>query len=206
MLEIGEQPARSRELGAAEAAEAVERRDPEMRLQPPLALDAAEIMAGAQDRALAEGIGAIGLDKLAGGQPRDLGRKLGSARLHQLEPPGRDIAHREAKAALGTGERDQPVLAARIEQCLFGQRARRDEADDRALDQRLRSGARLGLGGRFGLLGNRDAVPRLDQPCEIALGAVHGHAAHRHRIAAMRPARGQRDIEHRRCRLGIVEE
>ena len=77
MLEIGEQAACRRQLGAAEAAEAVERRDAEMRLQSALAFQAGEIMAGAQDRGLGERVGAVRLDEFARGQSRDLGGKIG---------------------------------------------------------------------------------------------------------------------------------
>jgi hypothetical protein len=93
------------------------------------------------------------------------------------------------------------VGAARFEQGFLGQRARRDEAHDVARDQRLGSClARLRFLGRFGLFGNGDAAPGLDQPREIALGGMDRHAAHRDRLAPMFAPAGQRDVEDLRGR------
>src|SRR3546814_1247439 len=78
---------------------------------------------------------------------------------------------------------------------LLGQRARGDDADDAARDQRLRSAALLRLGRRFGLVGDRDAVPGLDQPREIAFRRVRGHAAHRDYLAFMRSAEHASELQ-----------
>ena len=112
------------------------------------------------------------------------------------------IAHSSPARPIATSQ-----LAAReFEQRLLGQRAGRDHADDRAVDQRLGAARLARLGGAFGLLGDGDAVAALDQPREIGLGGMDRHAAHRDRLAVMLAARGQRDVEAGRGDLGVVEE
>ena len=98
------------------------------------------------------------------------------------------------------------LAAAAVEQRLLGQRPRRDQADDRALDQRLGPARLARLGRAFDLLGDGDAVAGADQPGEIGFGGMDRHAAHRHRLAAVRAALGQRDVEAGRGGLGVVEE
>ena len=123
----------------------------------------------------------------------------------ELEPPGRDVGGGDAVERADLGHRDQPVGGARIEQGLLGQRAGRHHPDDGAVDHRF--GAALpGLGRAFDLLGDGDAVPGADQPGEIGLGGVDGHAAHRDRRPLMLAARGQRDVEVGRGHPGVVEE
>ena len=93
-----------------------------------------------------------------------------------------------------------------FEQGLLGQRARRDEADDRAIDQRLGPARLAGLGGAFGLLRDGDAMAAADQPREVGFGRVDRYPAHRDRLALRFPALGQRDVEAGGGGLGVVEE
>jgi hypothetical protein len=82
----------------------------------------------------------------------------------------------------------------------------RDEADDRAIDQRLRPSRLARLRRALGLLGNRDAVPGLDQPRKIRLRRMDRDPAHRDRLALVLAALGERDVEARGCDLRILEE
>ena len=102
-------------------------------------------------------------------------------------------------------QRDEHIVAPGIKQRLLGQRAGRHVSHDVARHERL-APARLRLRRGFGLLGNGDAMARLDQPREIALRAMDRHPAHRDRRAIMLAPAGQRDVERGRRRFGIIEE
>ena len=112
------------------------------------------------------------------------------------------IAHSSPARATAASQLALPEF----EQRLLGQRPGSDQPDDGALDQRLGPARLARLGGAFDLLGDGDAVPGADQPGEIGFGGMDRDAAHRHRLAAVRAALGQRDVERRRGRLGVVEE
>ena len=98
------------------------------------------------------------------------------------------------------------MAAEDIEQCFFGQRPGRDQADNGAVDQGFGAAGFARRGRAFDLLGDGDAVAGADQPGEIALGGMDRDAAHRDRLAAALAALGQRDVERLRRRLGVVEE
>ena len=87
----------------------------------------------------------------------------------KLEPPGRNVGGGNAVFVADAAHRGEPVGGPRLEQGLLGQRAGRDQPDDRAVDQRLGTARLARLGRAFDLLGDGDAVPRADQPCEIGL-------------------------------------
>ena len=197
------------EFGAAEVAEAVERRHAVERGQPCGTLHTVEIAA----RTVVDQVGGDFGGKGRAFRAQHLGRrKPPQFRCHpvgqcaQLEQAGRDIDGGKGPLARGLRQRNQPVGSLAVEQRLLGQCTGSDETDNGARDQRLRSAALLRLFGRFDLLGDGNAMAGTDQPGEIGFGGMDGHAAHRHRCAAMVAARGQRDIECRRRRLRIVEE
>ena len=184
-------------------AEAVERRDLEPLLQPPLGGDAVEAGAARRARRPASGSGAIDLGRA---EPRQLGVERAGRRPRRARTGRSRCRRRRGRSARPTSATATSQLArARIEQRLLGQRAGGDDADDRAVDHRL-GAALLRLGRAFDLLGDGDAVAGLDQPGEIGLGGVDRHAAHRDRRALMLAARGQRDVEAGRGDLGVVEE
>ena len=212
MVEIGGDRAHGGDFTAREIAEAVERLHPEQRLEPFLPRATRELGGGAAND-LARRRRRLFVRRLADqqfgrGQPRQFGIDRFAPHRNDLEPPGRDIGGGDGDQpfAADFGKRRKPVRAAPFEQRLFGQRARRDEAHDVARDERLRSAARLGLGGGFDLFGDRDAVAGADQAGEIGFGRMDGDAAHRHRLAAMLAARGQRDVERGGRCLGIVKK
>ena len=142
-----------------------------------------------------------------GAQARKFGMKIGGAACHRLEPAGRNIGSGDPDLAVSAHlrQRDEHIVAPGIKQRLLGQRAGRHVSHDVARHERL-APARLRLRRGFGLLGDGDAMARLDQPREIALRAVDRHPAHRDRRAIMFAPTGQRDVERGRRRLGIIEE
>ena len=212
MVEIGDQARRRGQHRARKIAQPVERGDPVDRLEPRLAILAAEIGARPGDHVGGGSVPVIGCDHFARAHPcqRRIER-IGGALL-QLHPPGRDIAGRQPHPVAHRGNRHQQIGAARFEQRFLGQRAGGDETHDIARHQRLghrrpvAPGAFLRFLGCLGLFGDRDAAAALDQPREIALGGMHRHAAHRYRFPAMFAARGERDIEHARRNPRILEE
>ena len=212
MVEIGEQAARRGEHRARERAERVERGDP-VQLFQPLAPALARKVAGWARDGLVRRIGPVlrrnNLARTEAGKRG--GHPVGLALL-QLHPPGRDVARRDSHAPAQLAQCRQPIRAARFEQRVLGQRARSHEADDLPRDQHLGRrlalclGACAGFVGRLDLLGNRDPVPGADQAGEIAVGGMHRHAAHRHRLPTAFAPAGQRDVEHAGGDLRIVEE
>ena len=97
-------------------------------------------------------------------------------------------------------DRDEQAVALRVEQIGVGHRARRDDAQDLALDRSL---ARRGIAD---LLADRHRLAELHQLREIAVDGVIRHAGHRDRRAGRLPARGQRDVEQPRGALRVVVE
>ena len=212
MVEIGEERAHRGDFAAPELAEAVERLDAEKGFEAFLRGCARKVRSRAADdlprRRDRQFVGALAEQKLRRREPREFGVDLFAAHRNDLETAGRNIGCGNRHLALAADLRQcgEAVRAAPFEQAFFGECARGDEAHDVARDERLRPAARLGLGGGFDLLGDRDAMPGADQPREIGFGGVDGNAAHRHRLPVMFAARGQRDVERRSGRLGIVEE
>ena len=142
----------------------------------------------------------------AGAEPRQLGLRARPARTRPART-GRSRCRRRRCPIVARARRPPPASWPRgFEQGLLGQRARRDDPDDRAVDHRLGRRALARFGRALDLLGDGDAVAGPDQPREIGLGGVDRHAAHRDRLAVMLAARGQRDVERRRGGPGVVEE
>ncbi len=90
--------------------------------------------------------------------------------------------------------RHEKIGGARLQQRIFGQRARRHQAYHLALDHCLGAAA-FGVGRVFHLLANCDAEALADQPFKILLRSMDGHAAHRDVVAQMLAALGQRDVQ-----------
>ena len=105
----------------------------------------------------------------------------------------------------GARDRQQVIVGARVEQRVFGQRARRHQPHHVAAHHALVA-ARARGGRIFGLLAHRDAMARRDQAMQIVLGALDRHAAHRDVHALMLAALGQHDAERLRGDLGVLEE
>ena len=129
-------------------------------------------------------------------------RIVGNCR--QFKITGRNIRCSQPDLALYLGERDQHIVAARIQQIILGQCSGGDIADDIARHQSLVAAPRFRLGRGFNLLGNRHLETGADQLRQIAFRCMHRHPAHRDCIAGILAARGQRDIQRRRCQLGVL--
>ncbi len=141
---------------------------------------------------------------------RDPG-KLGPCRIRldrdHLKSSGRDIRPGDAdqRTIPGTGKRGQIIVGARVEQRVFGQRARRHEPHDGPGDHRF-AAALAGFGRVLDLLADGDLEPFADQLLKIGFVGVHGHAAHGDIFAQMLAAFGQRDVEGPGGGHRIVEE
>jgi hypothetical protein len=213
MVEIGDERAHRSNLAAPELSEAVERLDAEEGFEPFLRrrarkiakTDGARSAARRRDRQF---VRRLAEQQLRRREPREFGIDLLAAHRDDFEASGRNIGggNRHLAVAADLRERGEAVGAAPFEQRFFGQRARGDETDDVARDKRLRSAARLGLGGGFDLFGDRDAVPGADQPREIGFGGMD-----RVRRTSPPAPRHARRATSARCRaspprLRIVEE
>ncbi len=123
---------------------------------------------------------------------------------------GRDVERGEGQERFAVvlrnaEQRGEKIVRAGIEQALLGERARGDEADHVAADDRLRS-ALARLGGIFELFADGDAVPLRNQPLQVFIGRPHRHAAHRNVLALMLTALGERDPERARGDFRVLEE
>ena len=130
-LDVVEQRAAGRDLGAREGAEAVERCDLEGRLQALAGIVAVEARRGQRRQhgipLFQRGLHRlarqqpVGHQKLARRQPRQGGGEL--ARLQGLggEVGGREIEPGQRQLALRLGDGGEVIVAARIEQRVFGQ-------------------------------------------------------------------------------------
>ena len=137
---------------------------------------------------------------------RQNGRKCFGRAFFQLNTARRNIARRHAYAVADRGQRSQHIGASWVEQRLLGKRARRDETHDVARYQRLRPASLLGFFGGFDLLGDGDALTRLDQPRQIPFRRMDRYAAHRDGRALVLPPAGQRDVQHARRNFRVFEE
>ena len=132
--------------------------------------------------------GALGAFRRAGGQRRpvvddDLARLdarqfVGQRKTHITERKIAEfsrgnVGKGHARALLPRADAQKIARARVFEHARFDDRAGRDHADDLALDQPL------GGGGIAHLLADGHLVALLDQPREICVHRVKGHAAHR---------------------------
>ena len=131
-------------------------------------------------------------------QPRQFIRQSRAlAQLESGEPTAGNLQRGDADAPAGLDERGGQVFAPAVQQVLLGQRARRDDARDLALDRAFG-------GGRVAdLLANRHRHRLAHQLGEILVDAVARHAGHRNRLAGRFVARGQGDVEQGRGALGV---
>ena len=206
MIDIGDQPAGAGQLGTRKFAHAIERRHPEMLAQTPVGLRTVEMFL--------RPAGCLGKPRQQRRRTNDFrGREPGQFRIERIigngrhfEIAGRDIGRCQPDLALHFGQSNQHIVAARVEQIVFGQRAGGHVADDVAGHQRLVAAPRLRLGRGFNLFGNSDLETGPDQFRQIAFGRMNRHTAHRDHIAAILAARGQRNVQRCGRQLGILVE
>ena len=138
---------------------------------------------------------------LGGREPRQPAGKLGLGCISARPiSPFDSAVHARPKRLATRLTATQDRIALLGEQVALGQRARRDDADDLALDRPL------GRADLADLLADRDRLAEPDQLGEVAVDRVHRHAGHRDRLARARAARGQGDVEQAMRALRVVEE
>jgi DNA polymerase III epsilon subunit-like protein len=125
-----------------------------------------------------------------------IGRALGQPQLgaRHAEP------RQPAEIARARVHREQQRFALVAEQFGVGQRAGRDHPHHLALDRPL---ARADLAH---LLADGHRFAQLDEPREVGVDRMEGHAAHHHRLAGRLAALGERDVEQARGLFGVGPE
>ena len=128
------------------------------------------------------------------------GEELARGHVEQRHADRTGIA-RTSRAISRRGDRETEGRLARIEIAGIGERARRDDARHLALDHTF------GLLRILDLIADRDPEASPDEPADVAIGGVEGHAAHRHRVACrvLRPRR-ERQLERPRRRQRVLVE
>ena len=203
-VEIGEQAAGGGKLGARRRAEPVERRQaeatPSARARPsgcrtrpcPPTLripgTGASAIVSAGDRRASSAASSPGPQATSSNRPVEM-----SAAAIAQSSPARPIAASQLADADSSR-----VSSVRVP----GVTRRTMARSTSALEPRaLRASAGLSVCSAMAT-----RLPRLDQPREIGFGGVDRDSAHRDRLAGIRAALGQRDVEAGRGDLGIVEE
>ena len=218
-IDIGDGGSRRGRFQPRHRGEAIHGRDREIVAQPPLGGGAVEDIAGkrrhrgqfAQQRAeIGIAIQRVGNDHFIGVDARQrCGEFRGRAfRHHELGRRNIDPGKADAVAAArstGARNRQQVIVGARIQQGVFGQRARRHQPHHAPRHHALVA-ARAGGCRILRLLAHGDAVAGIDQAVQIVLGSLHRHAAHRDIHALMLAALGQDDAERLGGDLGVLEE
>ncbi len=146
-------------------------------------------------------------NRLGRRQPGQLGLELARAAGNQFEPAGRNI-RRGNRPLVAGARRPRPAnwrfrCRADVSSVSVPGVTRRTIArSTSALDPRaLRASAGLSVCSAIAT-----RLPAADQPRQIGFGRMDRDAAHRDRLAAVRAALGQRDVEACGGRLGVVEE
>ena len=219
-LDIGQRERGGGDLGARERAEAVEGFDAEELADPAFRGRAVARFARERRRRqphVGDDLGKQPLvvdrlrsDNLARLEARDLRGDARFVGLRQRERAGRKIKRREAVSAPPLArahllDGDEQARAAGLQEPLLGDRARRDQPHDVALDDRLQSSL-LGFRRVFELLADRDAMAERDQAVEIIVGALDRHAAHADVFAVVLAPFGEHDAERPARDLRVVEE
>ena len=138
--------------------------------------------------------------EFGGGQAAELVGEVVLGEILDQEASGRQVDPSESRAIVVDEQAGEEVVRARVERVLFGDRARGDDAHDRAIDDAL------GLFGIRHLLADGDLVPLLDEAHQVPLHRLDRHAGHRQRVGRALRARGQRDPELARRDLRVVAE
>ena len=219
-LHIGDAGGGGGKLEPRERAEPFGGGQPEIPGEPPFGAGAIEHVAGERrhrrqraqiGRELGVAVERVRHDDLARLEPGDVGGNRGTVALGNAEFAGRDIdpGDREAAFLAGgrarAGDREQVVVAPRIEQGVLGERARGDETDHVASHHAL-AAALTRFGRIFELLADRHAVAHCDQAVEVFVGTMDRHAAHRDVAAEMLAALGEHNAERAGRDFGVLEE
>ena len=115
--------------------------------------------------------------------------------LARPELAGRDVDERHAGRIAAGDDRQQKVVRRSFEVGGIRQRTWGDDPHDVAPQELLLAP------GRLELLADRDLLPRVNEPRDVAVGGVVGNARHRRALT-----RGQGDLEQSGRELGVLEE
>ena len=214
-LDVIEERPRGGELGAAEAAEAVERLDAIIGLEPAPAAVAVEARGGLR-RGARTPVGkrcrerlprqeAVREDELARLEARKRARERAGLDRLDMEVAGREVEPGKGGGPRRLGKGGEIIVPPRVEQAVLGERARCDDADHLAPHHRL-AAAPPGLGRVLHLLAHGDPEALADQAREIGIGRVHRHAAHGDVLALVPAAFGEGDVERLRGLDRVLEE
>ena len=206
MRQISDEPASGSLFSTRDRTDGIQGRKGEMLFQQLAADDAFKVAARANDCAYKLLGQTVGNDKLAGGKACKFRFKCARRNGDEFEIARRNICCRQTIFVTHRRDRDEHVRSPAVQQAVLGQRTCRHEPDDVARHQCLRTATRFGILRAFGLLRNRDAVARLNQPRQIAFGCMHRHAAHLNGPAIMFAARCECDIQRCSGRARIIKE
>ena len=152
--------------------------------------------------------GAVGLRQIGDDLARQVGaefalgaRQHGIARdLGGIDLCGGNVGKTKSPGVAGEAQRGHVVVLLFRQHTGFEQGARRDHADDIALDKPLGGGRVLHL------LADGHFVALFDQPADIGIGAVERHAAHGGALGLAAVTARQRQFEFARRGDGVVKE
>ncbi len=140
------------------------------------------------------------MQQLAHVESIEVGADVGQCEVAQRELPASEVQRRDTCSGGGDVYRDEQAVPLSFEQSGVGNRARRHDAGNAAVDRSFRC-RRIA-----DLLADRDRLAVTDQLRQVLVDCVIGHARHRNRIAGRLAARGERDIEKRRRPLRVAVE
>ncbi len=140
----------------------------------------------------------VGVQHLGRGEAAQLVGEFFTRNVRGVELAGGQVHPGGAGRPLAVAgrQRDEIIGPLRVEQRIFGEGARRDDAGDLALDQPL------GQRGVLDLVADGDAMAGVQQPGEINFEVLRAEARHRDRLLAA----GQRQAEDARADDGVVVE
>jgi len=136
--------------------------------------------------------------RLARRHSAELRPKLVVARLGGGELAGRHVGIGESHEVVRGHDGREVVVGLRPQHVLVDHGARRDHAGNRAIHEPIAGGGHL--------VADRDPVPGLDQPGDVAGHGVMGHTAHGRASAATELAEGQHDLQLFGGDLGVAVE
>ena len=120
--------------------------------------------------------------------------------LHDGEVAACEVQPRETGSVAAAVDGRKIIGATLIQQCVIGQRAGRDDANDLPFDRPLARGRVTDL------LTDGDRLAEPDEAGEIVVHGVIRHARHRNRLAGGSSAARQRDVDEFGHSAGIVIE
>jgi hypothetical protein len=112
----------------------------------------------------------------------------------------RDVHEGDGKDGIAFGQAADVIVLLRRHGILQGNRPRRDDLDDLALDQPL------GQLRVFHLFTDSDFIAFVDQPFDIGVGRMERYAAHGDLLFIAASPAGQGQVEFARRRQGIVKK